>query len=287
MSLPYFPLYPADFEAKTSHLALEEDGAYNRLMRLMWLSPGCSLPDDDAWVMRRMRVDEATFNRIVAPIIAEFCKRVGGRIFSPRLREEFEKADETYKRRSEAGKKGGRQKVSENKRKDTKAGLSLEKAGPKQSEPEPYNTPLTPKGGNDGGDFQSFWEAYPHRGGQKKNRKGAEAKYRAAIKRGVTPDQIMAGVDAMRRFPEVNRGYARDPAVWLNQEGWTDEPPSQPSLTVVGDSPKWPEGSLRTLSPTRVQAFWGGHWENTNDYTADEAERHRLFVGRASAYANA
>ena len=50
---------------------------------------------------------------------------------------------------------------------------------------------------------------------------------------------------------------------------------------------KWTEGSLRTLSPTRVQAFWGGHWENTNDYTADEAERHRLFVGRAPAYANA
>ena len=33
--LPYFPLYPTDFEADTSHLTLEEDGAYNRLLRLM------------------------------------------------------------------------------------------------------------------------------------------------------------------------------------------------------------------------------------------------------------
>jgi uncharacterized protein YdaU (DUF1376 family) len=31
MSLPYFPMYPTDFEAKTSHLTLAEDGAYNRL----------------------------------------------------------------------------------------------------------------------------------------------------------------------------------------------------------------------------------------------------------------
>ncbi|MCP5097247.1 MAG: YdaU family protein, partial [Chloroflexi bacterium] len=36
MSLPYFPMYPTDFEADTSHLTLEEDGAYNRLLRLMW-----------------------------------------------------------------------------------------------------------------------------------------------------------------------------------------------------------------------------------------------------------
>ena len=51
--------------------------------------------------------------------------------------------------------------------------------------------------------------------------------------------------------------------------------------------PKWTEGALRTLSPQKVQVFWDGHWENTNDYTADEAERHPRFVGRAPAYANA
>lgn len=82
MSLPYFNLYPRDFEADTSHLSLEEDGAYNRLLRLCWMTPGCSLPDDDAWIMRRMRVDAATMARVVLPIIAEFLERKGGRIFS-------------------------------------------------------------------------------------------------------------------------------------------------------------------------------------------------------------
>lgn len=136
-SLPYYPFYPSDFEGKTSHLTLEEDGAYNRLLRLMWMTPGCSLPNDDAWLARRMRVDAATFVRVVKPLIDEFFKVVGGRIIQPRLREEFEKADVTYRRRSEAGKKGGRPKALDNKGIDEKAGLSRGKAGPKQPEPEP------------------------------------------------------------------------------------------------------------------------------------------------------
>lgn len=136
-SLPYFPMYPADFEADTSHLTLEEDGAYNRILRLMWMTPGCSLPDDAAWISRRMRVDAETYARVIAPLIEEFFKRQGGRIISPRLREEFEKADQTYKKRSEAGKKGGRPKALDNEGKHEKAGLSRAKGGPKQPEPEP------------------------------------------------------------------------------------------------------------------------------------------------------
>ena len=52
-------------------------------------------------------------------------------------------------------------------------------------------------------------------------------------------------------------------------------------------APKWEKGDIRTLSPTKVQMFWDGHWENTSDYSADEAERHPRFVGRAPAYAEA
>lgn len=137
MSMPYFPLYPADFEAGTSHLTLEEDGAYNRLLRLMWMTPGCTLPDDPAWISRRMRLDRDTFDRIVAPIIAEFFRHAGGRIVNDRLKREHEKVSETYKKRSAAGKKGGRPKAFEITKDDQKAGLSQEKAGSNQPEPEP------------------------------------------------------------------------------------------------------------------------------------------------------
>jgi uncharacterized protein YdaU (DUF1376 family) len=130
-------MYPTDFEADTSHLTLEEDGAYNRLLRLMWMTPGCSLPDDDRWIQRRMRVDLATYERVIAPVIAEFLERKNGRVFSVRLRKEWKKVDETSRKRSEAGKKGGRPKDVENKQKEQKAGFDFVKAGPKQPEPEP------------------------------------------------------------------------------------------------------------------------------------------------------
>lgn len=135
MSLPYFPMYPTDFEAKTSHLTLEEDGAYNRLLRLMWMTPGCSLPDDDAWIMRRMRCDFDTFERVVKPVIDEFLSREDGRVFSARLMQEHRLSNERHKKRVEAGKRGGR-KTKPLKNKET--GLSNAKAMPKQPEPEPY-----------------------------------------------------------------------------------------------------------------------------------------------------
>jgi len=134
MSLPYFPMYPTDFEAKTSHLTLEEDGAYNRLLRLMWMTPGCSLPDNDAWIMRRMRCDSETFELVVKPLICEFMKREKGRVFSPRLMQEHTLSSEKHKKRVDAGKKGGRPPKS---LKKNKTRQSNAKAIPKQPEPEP------------------------------------------------------------------------------------------------------------------------------------------------------
>ena len=111
MSLPYFPMYPTDFEAKTSHLTLEEDGAYNRLLRLCWMSPCCSLPDDDAWIRRRMRVDQDTYDRVVKVVLEEFFTRSNGRLSNARLIEEFEKSNAAHQRRKSAGSKGGNAKA--------------------------------------------------------------------------------------------------------------------------------------------------------------------------------
>jgi hypothetical protein len=72
--------------------------------------------------------------------------------------------------------------------------------------------------------FAEFWDvAYPHRGGRKKGRKTAEAKYAAAVKRGVSETTIIAGAMAAKSDPDVIRGFARDPTTWLTAEGWADE----------------------------------------------------------------
>ena len=133
MGLPYFPMYPTDFEADTSHLTLAEDGAYNRLLRLMWMTPGCSLPDDDAWIKRRMRCQNDADFETVLTVISEFFTRKAGRIVSPRLAKEYQKTDLAHKKRVEAGSKGGKAKAL--KTNDTEP--SKAKAMPKQPEPEP------------------------------------------------------------------------------------------------------------------------------------------------------
>ncbi len=72
------------------------------------------------------------------------------------------------------------------------------------------------------GRFAEFWASYPHRDG-KRGRKLAEAKYRAAVKRGVSEQTIIDGAKRAHADPRVKAGYARDPTTWLNQAGWDDE----------------------------------------------------------------
>lgn len=80
--------------------------------------------------------------------------------------------------------------------------------------------------------FEEFWNAYPHRNGTKKGRKPAEAKYRAAVKRGVPEQAIIDGARAAWRHPDVLRGFARDPTTWLNQAGWEDSVTTHPPPTA-------------------------------------------------------
>ncbi|MCB1460920.1 MAG: YdaU family protein [Nitratireductor sp.] len=131
-TLPFMPLYVTTYEGHTSHLSLEEDGFYNRLLRLLWRSPGCSIPDDPRWIMRQMRIDAETFHRVGAPIIAEFCSKKNGKITQRRLLAEWIKAKGKYDARKEAGKKGGRAKAL----KDAENASVKTDVLPYQSEPE-------------------------------------------------------------------------------------------------------------------------------------------------------
>jgi len=108
MSIPWFPLHVTAYEADTTHLTMEEDGAYNRLLRLCWRTPGCSIPDDREWIKRRLRVDDETYDRAVVPVLAEYFEIAEARLFNKRLSAEFERISETTEKRVEAGKKGGR-----------------------------------------------------------------------------------------------------------------------------------------------------------------------------------
>lgn len=138
MSLPYFPMYPTDFEAKTSHLTLAEDGAYNRLLRICWMTPSCTIPDDEAWIMRRLRVDKETFDGVVRLVLDEFFTVENGRLSNAKLTRVFVASNEAHEKRKNAGSKGGKAKsLKTNNSKPSNA-----VAMPKQPEPEPEPEPI-------------------------------------------------------------------------------------------------------------------------------------------------
>lgn len=103
---PYIPLFHEKYESATTHLSLAEDGAYNRLLRLCWVTPGCSVPADPAWIGRKMRASQEEFETIIKPILIEFFTLKDGRYFQAKLSREFLYAQGVQKARREAGKKG-------------------------------------------------------------------------------------------------------------------------------------------------------------------------------------
>jgi uncharacterized protein YdaU (DUF1376 family) len=136
--LPSLPLFVDDYEGATAHLTLEEDGAYMRLLRLCWRTPKCSIPDDPEWIMRRLRVDQKTYDRVVVPLISEFFKRSRGRLFQKRLVQEFVYAVERKTKRKEAGKKGGSAKALKNNEKESSnASVLLEQKDSNAVAPRP------------------------------------------------------------------------------------------------------------------------------------------------------
>ena len=142
MGIPYFPMYPTDYEAKTSHLSVLEDGAYFRLLRLCWMTPGCSIPSEESWIMRRARAHTEAEKQAVRDVLAEFFDLTDGRFSNARLTQEWEAANAAHERRKNAGSKGGKAKAL----KTNKTGSSNALAKGKQPEPEPEPLKKEPKG---------------------------------------------------------------------------------------------------------------------------------------------
>lgn len=231
--LHYLPLFIDDYEGATAHLSIEEDGAYLRLLRICWRQPDCTIPDDKAWIMRRMRCDEATYDRVVAVVIDEFFTRSRGRIWQKRLRDEHARVMGAIERRKEAGSRGGNAKaLKTNDIAPSKATILPEKNSSKTvasiSIPNPEvkvslaNASESRAREADWPDraFEDWYGRYPHKVG----RAAAERHFRSIRqKRMATFDELVTGLDRYIREKPPDRPWC-NPATWLNQHRWKDEP---------------------------------------------------------------
>lgn len=129
--LPFMPLYVADYDAATNWCDLETDGLYMRVLRLLWSTPKQSIPNDEKWITRTLRITPAQYETFLV-IKEEFLNVKNGRIYQKRLSIEFTKAEIMHNKRVEAGKKGGDANALKTKEKKSSKAL----AKPKQSSSE-------------------------------------------------------------------------------------------------------------------------------------------------------
>src|SRR5262245_26082935 len=89
---PGLLLWTDSWVADTAHLTRLERGTYHDLLVLMWRTPGCRVPNDDAWLSRHMRMTAEEVVAELRPIIKEFCQTDGNWLFQKRLQKEFVRA---------------------------------------------------------------------------------------------------------------------------------------------------------------------------------------------------
>ena len=84
------PLFTDAWLADTGHLDHLDRGIYMDLLILMWRSPNCQVPDDIAWIARKLRVENDQKLNILKSLINEFCERNAGYVLQKRLQREYQ-----------------------------------------------------------------------------------------------------------------------------------------------------------------------------------------------------
>lgn len=108
----WWPAYPNDWlgSVKIMLMNIAEEGAYNRLLHVQWTQPDCTLPDDPTQLKVLAKIVSTELDMMIdfSKVMACFVKHRSkpGRIYNPRLMEEWKKMKELRRKKSESGKSG-------------------------------------------------------------------------------------------------------------------------------------------------------------------------------------
>ena len=245
---PTMPMYWDAYIADTTHLTLEQHGAYLMLLGAMWRREGY-LPNNDKLIARMLGCTPAKWRKLKADL-ADLLTIEPERITQKKLIEIWQKTEQKITKNRANAKRGGRPKSSQkytaksNEINDLAKPNGFDSVKPNKTErgdipdPDPSNPP---NGGSkrarakpppSNADFDLFWEAY----GKVGSRQQALQKWNAAIKGGHDPTVIIAAARAYRshlQSPGWEAGgrsppYQKHGATWLSYQCWEDELPPLP-----------------------------------------------------------
>lgn len=214
--VPYFRFYPSDFMAGVRGMTAQEVGVYTMLLCLIYEAGG-PVENNPLRLATYCGLRLPTFERTCEKLIAlGKITAADGWLSNARAEVEIAKRADDLKIAFRAG------KASAEKRQQNQAKPSTDVQRTFNHTDTDTDTEKKDRDAKASLErFAEFWEVYPHRDG-KRGRKLAEAKYRAAVKRGVAEQTIIEGAKRAQNDPRVKAGFARDPTTWINQAGWED-----------------------------------------------------------------
>jgi hypothetical protein len=119
-------------------------------------------------------------------------------------------------------------------RRSRTGGVQISHPTPADSAPEPSLTVLEPSVNRQSRSiatslpkgFDRFWDIYP----AKKAKRAAAKAWAGAVKRAPV-ETILEGAARYCSDERVLNGFIRNPATWLNDDGWNDEPTRRPRMS--------------------------------------------------------
>lgn len=240
---PAFQFYPKDFlsDERVRLMSNTELGVYIKLLCLCWLEG--SLPADHSSLARLVHLPVARLERLWdGPVGQCFTERQWGRLGNKRLDAERAKQEVYRRRQTDNGRKGGRPTNDVPEKPTGYSGLTQPK--PKQSSPisdlqssvSDLQSPVSDLRSADSGrkrtntvvyddDFMRFWAQYP-------KKVGKDDALRAWRKRKPDVGLVLTALIQQSDWLQREGGaFIPNPATWLNQGRWQDEPPT--SITAI------------------------------------------------------
>jgi len=139
------PLFTDSWIADTAHLTRAERGLYMDLLILIWRSPECRIPNDMAWIGRRLRVENGEAETLES-IVKEFCQSTGNFLTQKRLKREWSYTFEKRKKNIASAKsRWNKQKEASERNADAMPETQCERNAPSPS-PSPSLKEREPNG---------------------------------------------------------------------------------------------------------------------------------------------
>jgi uncharacterized protein YdaU (DUF1376 family) len=225
------PFYVGDYLRDTRRLSTVEHGAYLLLIMEYWTQGG--LPDDDKKLARIAGLSGDEWAEVRDNLSELFQPGWKHKRVDAELATAADKSDAAREKANKRWQASGNAKADAPAMPQHSQGICPEDASHNHSHSQREDNKLSSHKRALVDEFSgTFWPSYPNKVGKP----AAEKAYQSARKRGAELSQIMAGLNRYMATKPPDRSWL-NPATFLNQERWADQPATTTNVLQITASP--------------------------------------------------